>query len=194
MMFNLDKWEFDEEQTDELPSLNDIDPQRFIALKNLRNKIIDTLQNRELTVAERLVSMLSLAEPYIIEKNTDDISFIDVFNNPELINPEWEEKVKNYKFKQIENNVFNENTAIYFIYKYLLSSVFEGVEQTSAAVKMAVVGVLINTYFGGDAWTLHLWSKETEHSQYNMDRYKRLLLEAKCLSVSELKRMINANY
>lgn len=194
MMFNLDKWEFDEEQTDELPSLNDIDPQRFIALKNLRNKIIDTLQNRELTVAERLVTMLSLAEPYIIEKNTDDIFFIDVFNNPELINPEWEEKVKNYKFKQIENNVFNENTAIYFIYKYLLSSVFEGVEQTSAAVKMAVVGVLINTYFGGDAWTLHLWSKETEHSQYNMDRYKRLLLEAKCLSVSELKTMINANY
>ena len=194
MMFNLDKWEFHEEQTDELPSLNDIDPQRFIALINLRNKIIDTLQNRELTVADRLVSMLSFAEPYIIEKNTDDISFIDVFKNPELINPEWEEKVKNYKFKQIENNVFNENTAIYFIYKYLLSSVFEGVEQTSAAVKMAVVGVLINTYFGGDAWTLHLWSKETEHSQYNMDRYKRLLFEAKCLSVNELKRMINANY
>ena len=194
MMFNLDKWEFHEEQTDELPSLNDIDPQRFIALKNLRNKIIDSLQNRELTVADRLVSMLSFAEPYIIEKNTDDISFIDVFKNPELINPEWEEKVKNYKFKQIENNVFNENTAIYFIYKYLLSSVFEGVEQTSAAVKMAVVGVLINTYFGGDAWTLHLWSKETEHSQYNMDRYKRLLFEAKCLSVNELKRMINANY
>lgn len=39
-------------------------------------------------------------------------------------------------------------------------------------IKMAVLGVLINTYFGEDSWTVHLWSKETEHSQYNMDRYK----------------------
>jgi hypothetical protein len=57
-------------------------------------------------------------------------------------------------------------------------------------VKMAVVGVLINTYFGESSWTVHLWSKETEHSQYNMDRYKALLKNAKCLSVDELKKRL----
>ena len=55
---------------------------------------------------------------------------------------------------------------------------------------MAVVGVLVNTYFGEDSWTIHLWSKETEHSQYNMDRYKKLLKTAKCLSVEELKKRL----
>ena len=57
-------------------------------------------------------------------------------------------------------------------------------------IKMAVLGVLINTYFGEDSWTVHLWSKETEHSQYNMDRYKKLLKNADCLSVAELKNRI----
>lgn len=57
-------------------------------------------------------------------------------------------------------------------------------------IKMAVLGVLINTYFGEDSWTVHLWSKETEHSQYNMDRYKKLLKNADCLSVIELKNRI----
>ena len=57
-------------------------------------------------------------------------------------------------------------------------------------IKMAVLGVLINTYFGEDSWTVHLWSKETEHSQYNMDRYKKLLKTAKCLSVEELKKRL----
>jgi hypothetical protein len=56
--------------------------------------------------------------------------------------------------------------------------------------KMAAVGVLINTYMGEGAWTMHLWSKETEHSQYNMDRYKRLLKEADCLAINKLNFLI----
>ena len=58
-------------------------------------------------------------------------------------------------------------------------------------IKMAVLGVLINTYFGEDSWTVHLWSKETEHSQYNMDRYKKLLKSANCLSTKELEKRLS---
>ena len=76
----------------------------------------------------------------------------------------------------------------YFIYKYFLDAVFD--LDVLSKVKMAVVGVLINTYFGEDAWTVHLWSKETEHSQYNMDRYKKLLKEAKCLKTSSILCML----
>ncbi len=53
---------------------------------------------------------------------------------------------------------------------------------------MAIVGVLIVTYFGEESWVIHLWSKETEQLKYNMDRYKKLLKEAKCLSCEELKK------
>ena len=64
-------------------------------------------------------------------------------------------------------------------------------EQQKEKIKMAVVGVLVVTYFGEDSWTIHLWSKETEHSQYNMDRYVKLLKDAACLSVKKLKRRLD---
>ena len=85
----------------------------------------------------------------------------------------------------MSNEVFNENIASYFIFRYFLTAVND--YDVLSKIKMAVIGVLIVTYFGEDSWTIHLWSKETEHSQYNMDRYKKLLKEAKCLSVNELK-------
>ena len=90
--------------------------------------------------------------------------------------------------KQVADKVFNENIASYFIFRYFLTAVHD--YDVLSKIKMAVIGVLIVTYFGEDSWTIHLWSKETEHSQYNMDRFKRLLREAKCLTVSELKKRL----
>ena len=82
----------------------------------------------------------------------------------------------------------NENILMYFLYKYLMQAVYD--DDVLSKIKMAVLGVLINTYFGEGSWTVHLWSKETEHSQYNMDRYKKLLKNADCLSITELKNRI----
>lgn len=36
-----------------------------------------------------------------------------------------------------------------------------------------------------------MFAGKTEHSQYNMDRYKKLLKSAKCLSVDNLKKRIS---
>lgn len=74
---------------------------------------------------------------------------------------------------------------MYFLYKYFLQAVYDN--DVLSKVKMAVVGVLVHTYFGEDSWTIHLWSKETEHSQYNMDRYVNLLKTANSLTVENLK-------
>ena len=60
-----------------------------------------------------------------------------------------------------------------------------------SAAKMAVVGVLVPTYFGADSWVMHLWSKETEHSDVNMERYRRLLHSSDCLSVPALKSRLD---
>ena len=78
---------------------------------------------------------------------------------------------------------------MYFLYKYFMQAVYD--LDVVSKVKMAVVGVLVNTYFGEDSWGIHLWSKETEHSQYNMDRYKMLLKSADCLSVQSLINRIS---
>ncbi|MBR3149889.1 MAG: flagellin lysine-N-methylase [Eubacterium sp.] len=193
MMYNLEgHLRFEEEVTDELPSLNDIDAETYIMLKNARQKAFDILETDK-HITERLRELLELGVSVqqklgAYEEGGDDIAFRDVFINPELINPEWREKVSNMQIKDIENTSANENITAYFIYKYFLDAVFDG--DLLSKVKMAVIGVLINTYFGSDAWTVHLWSKETEHSQYNMDRYKRLLKEADCLSVNSLKEKL----
>lgn len=193
MMYDLENFEFEQEITDELPSLNDIDASLYYRLSNARKSCYDIIQNREESVSNRLVKLLDFAselqnELQIPEAPSDEIDFLDVFRNPELINPEWCEKVNSATIKPVENNKANENIAMYFLYKYFLQAVYDN--NVLDKVKMAVVGVLVNTYFGEDSWTIHLWSKETEHSQYNMDRYKKLLSSAKCLSVDELKERI----
>lgn len=193
MMYGLDSFEFEEEITDELPSLNDIDAQVYFTVLKARKNAYEIIKDKSIPVSERLKKLLDYSveiQEQLAEYNqgNDEIEFLDVFRNPELINPQWVEKVNNANIKAVENNQANENIAMYFVYKYFLQAIYD-LDVISKA-KMAVVGVLVNTYFGEDSWTIHLWSKETEHSQYNMDRYKKLLTDANCLSVEELKKRL----
>lgn len=190
MMYALDSFDFEQEVTDEPPSLNDIDATLYYTLYKAREQAYSIVKDRSVPINERLKNLLSFILEVQAKINdypdgsSDDVSFIDVFNNPELINPQWTQRVNNADIKPVSNSVANENIAMYFIYKYFLQAVYD--EDVLSKAKMAVVGVLVNTYFGEDSWGIHLWSKETEHSQYNMDRYKALLKSARALSVDEL--------
>lgn len=190
MMYTLDSFDFEQEITDEPPSLNDIDATLYYTLYKAREQAYSIVKDRSVPINERLKNILSFTLElqakinYYPDGSSDDVSFIDVFNNPELINPQWTQRVNNADIKPVSNSVANENIAMYFIYKYFLQAVYD--EDVLSKAKMAVVGVLVNTYFGEDSWGIHLWSKETEHSQYNMDRYKSLLKSARALSVDEL--------
>ena len=194
MMFNLkEPMSFCDELNDFPPELNEIDAQTYFYLATARKKAFSIAQDRGLNIKERMIKLLDFAcdaqkdlEEYT--EGGEDIPFFDVFKNPELINPEWTQRVNNGKIKPVSNEIFNENILSYFIFRYFLEAVYD--YDVLSKIKMAVIGVLIVTYFGEDSWTIHLWSKETEHSQYNMDRYKKLLKTADCLKVSELKRLI----
>lgn len=194
MMFNLkEKITFTDEANDRLPELNEIDAQTYFYLVKARKKAYEIVQNRDKHISDRLKELLEYGKE--IQKDLEeykeggnDIDFFEVFNNPEVINQQWVEKVKNKKEKPIENEIFNEQIAMYFLFKYFLTAVYD--YDVLSKIKMAIVGVLIVTYFGEESWVIHLWSKETEHSQYNMDRYKKLLKEAKCLSCEELKKRL----
>ena len=194
MMWNLkEPMSFVSEVNDLPPQLNEIDAQTYFFLTKAREKAFKIVQNRSVSVSERLVYLLDYGVEIQKELDDyplphDDIDFFEVFNNPELINPEWTEKVNNRKIKPVSNEVYNENIASYFIFRYMLNAVDD--YDVLSKIKMAVIGVLVVTYFGEDSWTIHLWSKETEHSQYNMDRYKKLLKTAKCLSVDSLKKRL----
>lgn len=184
---------FCDEPLDELPELNEIDAQVYFFLVKARKKAFDTVQNRDKKINERLLELLEygLTLQNDLEKycdGGDGTDFFEIFINPELINPEWTQKVKKAKFKKLDNEIFAENIACYFIYRYFLTAVFD--YDILSKIKMAIIGVMISAFIGEDAWTMHLWSKETEHSQYNMDRYKRLLREADCLKADNLAKLI----
>lgn len=194
MMFDLtEPMSFVDDLNDLPPQLNEIDAQTYFYLTKARKNAFSIVQDRSKPINQRLAELLDYAvelqsdlEEY--QEGEDTIDFFDVFKNPELINPEWLEKAENGQIKPVKNEIYNENITSYFIFRYFLNAVFD--YDVLSKVKMAVVGVLIATYFGEDSWTIHLWSKETEHSQYNMDRYKKLLKDAKCLSVDELKKKL----
>lgn len=194
MMWELtEPMHFVDELNDLPPELNEIDAQTYFYLTRARKKAFDIVQDRSLPVKQRLLKLLDFGveiqqdlEEY--QEGDNPIAFFDVFRNPELINPQWLERVENGSAKPVSDEVFNESIASYFIFRYFLTAVND--YDVLSKIKMAVIGVLIVTYFGEDSWTIHLWSKETEHSQYNMDRYKKLLKEAKCLSVNELKNKL----
>lgn len=185
---------FCDEQNDLPPQLNEIDAQAYFFLLKARKEAYSIVQDRSIPIKERMIKLLDFAKELQDDLDDypepdDDIDFFDVFKNPELINPEWTQKVDKGKFAPVSNEIFSENIAVYFIFRYFLTAVFD--YDVLSKVKMAVVGVLIPACFGNDSWTMHLWSKETEHSQYNMDRYKMLLKTAKCLSTENLKKLIS---
>lgn len=193
MMYNTESFDFETEVNSDLPTLNDIDAEKYFLLYKGRAEAYKIAKDKNKSIRERLNDLLYLGVllqeklfPY--DEGGDNIAFFDVFKNPELINPEWKEKVENFSLKQVSDTQSNENILMYFLYKYLMQAVYD--DDALSKIKMAVLGVLINTYFGENSWTVHLWSKETEHSQYNMDRYKKLLKNADCLSVNELKNRI----
>lgn len=184
---------FDENFNSDPPTLNDIDAKTYFTLIKARKRALSIAQNDDLSIVQRLNEILDLGVNVQSElgeniEGGEDIEFFDVFKNPELINPQWKEKTNNPIVKSISNTNANENIIVYFIYKYFMQALYDN--DLLSKVKMAVIGVLINTYFGEDSWTMHLWSKETEHSQYNMDRYVKLLNSANCLTVDELKKRL----
>lgn len=194
LMFDLQcKFDFTESDNALPPVLNDIDAQLYFQLTRSRRQAYAIIQNQEHPVNERLCELLDYAaalqkEIGEVPEASLEMDFFDVFRNPERIHPQWISKVNAPAAAAVPNTAWAENIAMYFLFRYFLSAVHD--RDVLSVAKMAAVGVLIPTYFGQDSWTIHLWSKETEHSDVNMQRYRKLLQQAECLSVPALKRRL----
>ncbi len=195
MMWELkDPFDFTSELNDVPPSLNDIDAELYFFLLNSRKKAYSIVQNQDKPLNERLKELLDFGleiqnEIDSYDEGESGIDFFEIFKNPEVINEEWVQKVNSAnKEGLVLNTKSNENIAMYFLFRYFLNAVYD--YDVLSKIKMAVVGVLVPTYFGNDAWTIHLWSKETEHSDVNMERYKKELRNNVNLSIFELKKRL----
>lgn len=192
IMWNLkEPFAFESEINSLPPALNDINAELYFKLLTARKQAYEIIQNRENPITERLEALLDFGvslqkEIGKYKEGKSGTPFFEIFINPELINPEWEEKVKNHReTPEITDSESYENIAMYFLFRYFLTAVYDN--DILSKIKMAVIGVLICAYFGSDPWTIHLWSKETEHSDLNMERYKKELRKNGNLSVKELK-------
>lgn len=191
MMWALEEdFSFAQEINAEPPVLNDIDAELYFRLLSERKRAYEIVLDKSVPLNQRIAKLLSIAKQLQeelddYEEGSESLDFTEVFRNPELINDEWAEKVNSCSFdKSVINSKPCENIAMYFLFRYFLQAVYD--KDVFSKVKMAAVGVLIPAFFGNDAWTIHLWSKETEHSDVNMERYKKLLRTANCLSYDEL--------
>jgi len=198
MMWNAEAdFSFDTKVIHELPQLNDIDAQLYFTLLSARKKAYSVACDKSLSVAQRLIVLLDSAYALQTEINPyrdgeSQIGFKEIFTNPEVINPEWTQKVNSSAYNPvIANAKSNENIIMYFLFRYFLEAVYD--KDILSKVKMAAVGVLLPAFFGNDAWTVHLWSKETEHSDVNMERYKVLLKTASSLSYENLIGILKRN-
>lgn len=188
-------FDFSVEINDLPPSLNDIDAELYFKLLSARKKAYSIVQNNKLPLNKRLVELLDFAtelqaelDPY--EEGNAPGSLVSIFDNPELINPEWSDKLANSSFNaSVINSKSCENVVMYFLFRYFMQAVYDC--DVLSKIKAAAAGALIPALFGNDAWTMHLWSKETEHSDVNMERYKNELRNSRALNVSELKKYLN---
>ncbi len=160
---------FTEEMNDPPPTLNDIDARLYFTLLSARKTAYALVQDSTKPLARCLAELLDFAEELqgqigALPTVTEKMNFRSVFQNPELINPQWPEKVAAGDLTApVGESHFGRQIAMYFLFRYFLNLGLEG--DVLSAAKMAVVGVLVPTYFGTRAaGVMHLWSKETEHS------------------------------
>lgn len=191
IMWNLQEdFDFKTTVNSDPPVLNDIDAELYFYLLKARNKAYEIARNKQLPLNERIVLLLKFGLQLQNDINKYDecepsVPFNEIFNNPEVINPEWPEKVQKGNFdKSVLNSKSCENIAVYFLFRYFMQAVYD--KDILSKIKAAAVGVLIPACFGNNAWTIHLWSKETEHSDVNMDRFKNILRNDGTLSVQNL--------
>ena len=191
IMWNLaENFSFETTINSDPPSINDIDAQLYFYLLKSRKKAYEIVQNKNFPLNKRIIELLRFGKELQNDickysEKKPSVSFKDVFTNPEVINNEWVEKVNNGEYdSSVINSKSCENIAVYFIFRYFMQAVYD--RDVLSKVKSAAVGVLIPTYFGNDSWTIHLWSKETEHSDVNMERYINLLRNDGVLSVDNL--------
>ena len=193
MMWNLkDDFSFVSEINSLPPSLNDIDAELYFKLFKSREKAYQIILDKTKPLNERIKELLLFGtalqdEVDSYEENNECTDIIEIFKNPEVINNEWVEKVNNAHFdKEVINSKPCESIAMYFLFRYFMQAVYD--KDVLSKIKMSAIGVLIPAFFGNDSWTIHLWSKETEHSDINMERYKHNLKNNGAVSVSNLMK------
>lgn len=187
LILNDKELTFTQDFTDEDPEFNDLDADRYLCLKGEREKLINFAKS-DLSMSDKLSAILDYAEDLRVlleEENYDEISKLKLKDNSitELKKSESIFEKLEYltgKGRNIltENKVYSSvfspeytNILVYFIYRYFLKSIYKG--NTYECLKFAVFSIKTISALENNGHSLadssRIYSKEIEHSQYNLD-------------------------
>ena len=117
---------FTEEMNDLPPTLNDIDARLYFTLLSARKTAYALVQDSTKPLARCLEELLDFAEELqgqigALPTVTEKMDFRSVFQNPELINPQWPEKVAAGDLTApVGESHFGRQIAMYFLFRYFL--------------------------------------------------------------------------
>lgn len=149
-----------------------------------RNEILFIVQNREISLPDRinkLMEIYGIVIPYIsLDKWTDFLKGL------ECLDDEWNEILEKTKTEDVpviniltaENDVMNEQILVYFIYRHLADGIYD--ESIRERLGFAIVSMLLINAIANATWKNHvevarMYSSEIEYSEENTESFFELL-------------------
>lgn len=182
---------------EELPEINNLNAEEFMALKSLRNKALNHIKsnlpikskcNNLIWMSFKLKELLSKEKFNEIENISLNISDLElkfdfsVFENLEYLTPKGEMCLKQINsVKELKITEDYKNILYYFVYRYFLKSIYTG--DTFQSLMFAVFSIQaiskLELILGSLEEASRLYSKEIEHSQNNINSIEEYLTEIK---------------
>lgn len=177
------------EETDDPIGYTDIDAALFFKLYRARAQAIEMLQDRSLTIAERLHRLLTLAAELDGEREEDcpqrDIlpAYIKKLRTLEILMPQWSDLLHQkggVPYSEAELSPLLEKVLVYDTFRFFLCGVYDG--RALPWAKYAVFHALVLRHLSRHCASkkelcevTRLYSKEIEHNAENIESLHRAL-------------------
>lgn len=191
LIVDNDSFDFSEDFNEDLPDMNELDAELFLGIKGARKRCYDYIKKGSLTY-NRLNSIVSYGKALqecVDSKCYDKITGINIegcgqgkfaenidrsiFKDFEYLTEKGRKLFCNYDYiKELNFTEQSRNILLYYLYRYMLKSVYD--YDVYSAVAFAVFSTIVITN-AADKSGLNLadagriFSKEIEHSQSNLN-------------------------
>lgn len=210
-----------------LPEPNSIDPTLYFTLLNVRKTAIAILQNRNYRIEERLIAFLRLCEnsqkairtgeevkleadykkmPFSPVRAKKAVNkYFEMLLSLEKLNPDWNSVLENACKADLcgymqEVAVEYEHLAVYFVYRYFMTAVFD--KNLLAKAKFAVLSFIAIRQIHSAlpdisnkesrVNSIQKFSKEVEHSAENMKTVFAAIKSSRYYSTENLINILEA--
>ncbi len=185
LILNDNHLDFLTEFDDEMPDINNLDADRFIYLKTLRDKLLDFIKSNA-SLKSKLSVLVDVAFR-LQDNNREEVGYnsnleinfdFNVFKNLEYLTVQSRELITNLNFN-LELNLTSQynNLLFYYVYRYMLKSIYD--DDTPESLLFAVFSIvaIANIEASGNSlsYASRVYSKEVEHSESNLNSIKEYL-------------------